>query len=91
MYVKIDDEGRYSVGMENYQKNVVESHYGEGAKADNQTDIHAGNDLFEVKDDGAKLSEVDRRKFHSPTAGVLYLTNRIQPAVKIAWDLRAQG
>ena len=47
-------------------------------------EVSAQKDLFELEEVGLLLSEENKRKFHSTTARLLYLTNHMRPALKVA-------
>ena len=83
MFVRINKKGNYEVDMEDYIKKAVVSHLGDG-KAVRATGVPAQKDLFEVEEGGLLLSDTARKKFHSTTARILYLTNHTRPALKVA-------
>ena len=86
MYVEIDDQGWYFVDMEEYQRNAVISYCGDENKIMNTT-TPASSDLFKLEVLAKRLSEKETKNYHSAAARVLYVTNRIRAAAKVACGL----
>ena len=69
--------------IKDYIKKAIVSHLGNSEKV-RATGIPAQKDLLEVEEGGLLLGNVAKKKFHSTTARILYLTNHTRPALKIA-------
>ena len=83
MYVEIDKEGRYSVDMEDYQRNAVLS-YCKKEEEIMEATTPASKELFKLEETAKRLDEKRRKNHHSAAAKILYVTNQIRTAAKVA-------
>ena len=86
MYLERNRKGQYSIDMCDFIVKTCEAHmkdkddkraYEKGSK------VPGGKDLFEIKEDSELLDAKENKQFHSTTARVLYLTNRVKPTCKV--------
>ena len=69
MLIEVTDDGNYSIGMEDYQKNAVVTHFGK--EKSKVTTIPASKELFSVNTESKALNIRLRKQFHSSAARVL--------------------
>ena len=87
MHLEINHEGNYFIDMCDYILKTCESHMEDNVKKrifEKRSEVPAGKDLFEVQEDRKILDTNDRKKFHSTTERVLYVTSRFKTTCKVA-------